>query len=527
MPGKQYGDSVIAKCFTMGMVSKKIVAPAWIVPANTPVYASHNGYLRIFTSGGNDEGNDACWIDGGSYSSSYFNVYFNVANNQYVYTGQLIGKVIPRKDTSFLYFAIRKAPPVQPMMKRQMLPIISDRECHCYLDPLFPEYFIDPMDLRILWEYNDTEPETKLKVNIKPSWIGEWSFNKGITWHKSGEEISGLPIKYYKIIFKNHSNWQAPLPIDFKATQSQKDLNISVNYYPEKISDALLKEANSRLMDSSSLLLALDSVRKNAYDSSYQNLKSVIYNAFRDSLNSKISKIESEQESAKFNNKILYIVGPLALLLGLVLIIFYFQYHKLKKQKRYVEDLQKELHHRVRNNLGIISGLIDASAVKNETSIPVKDLEARVKSISFVHEQLYQQDNITALNLQNFLETLCSNLIKTYASNKNINYTIDAPLMIETKLATQLALVVAESITNSLKHGSISNQPIELNIKAALTEDKKIKMVVKDNGNGFPNNYDFKSPKSYGIQMMKGLIKQMKGEIQFKNQNGAIVEFSF
>ena len=68
LAGKNWGDSVLGSCATLGKVMKRVVAPAYIVPANTPIYATHSGYIRIFTSGGNDETNDADWIDGGSFS---------------------------------------------------------------------------------------------------------------------------------------------------------------------------------------------------------------------------------------------------------------------------------------------------------------------------------------------------------------------------------------------------------------------------------------------------------------------------
>ena len=189
--------------------------------------------------------------------------------------------------------------------------------------------------------------------------------------------------------------------------------------------------------------------------------------------------------------------------------------------------MQKELHHRIRNNLAIISGLIDASVVNGDTTIPSKDLEARIKSISFVHEQLYQQDDVTKLNLQNFVEKIIDNLIITYGYGVKVNYEIDAFLLIETRMATQLALIIAELLTNCLKHGVRKDSNLKLFVTAKLLPDKKIELIIKDNGAGYPLDFISKKGFNYGLKMVIGLVKQIKGEIQFSNIEGSCTRIIF
>ncbi|MBX9782609.1 MAG: ATP-binding protein [Chitinophagaceae bacterium] len=526
LKGKEWGDSTIRNCAGYGPVIHRRVAPGYVLQANTPIYASHSGILRIFTTGGNDEPNDACWIDGEDFSTAYYHVYFTVSSNKYVYAGQRIGTVIPRKDTTFFYYGIRQAKPVQPIMKRVGLPVKGEKDCSCYIDPIFPEYFVNPTDWHLHWEYNETEPSTTIKVNISPSWVGKWSFDNGKTWLSGGEAVSGLPQKYYKIIFRDRSEWGAPIPIEINSSDAKNDFEFNVQYTKELSYNESVK-TNSSFIDSGEIYNIIDSVKKESYDSSYNNLKRVIYRTFQDSLTSKISKIELEQQKTQNYNKALFIIMPLALLLSIALVIAYFQYKRLKKEKKQIVELQKELHHQVRNNLGIISGLIDASVDSKSNDISLKDLESRIQSISFIHEQLYQKEDITKINLQEFIETLCSNLSKTYQTTNKIFFNINAHLLIETKLATQLALTLSELITNCIKHGGVNLNELAISVSAKKLKNDKISISVSDNGKGFPENFEHPQKGSYGINMIKGLLKQMNGTVIFKNNNGSFSEIIF
>lgn len=214
------------------------------------------------------------------------------------------------------------------------------------------------------------------------------------------------------------------------------------------------------------------------------------------------------------------------ILLGLFIIALIFRCLKIKRQKRILVELQKELHHRISNNLGVISAFINTAVRDRDKIISAKDLESRIESISLIHEQLYQQKDVTKLNLHEFLQKLCDNLIRVYHPNKNTVYDINVPLKIKTKLASPIALVITEIITNSLKHGSLSGIDLKVSIEAKLST-QRIQMTIADNGKGFMQDFNLSNPSSYGIQMIKGLIKQIKGEIKFYNNNGATVQLIF
>ncbi|MBN8675319.1 MAG: hypothetical protein J0L56_14400 [Chitinophagales bacterium] len=525
--GKEWGDSVLSKCAGVGTIFWKRVAPGYVLEPGTPIYAAHSGILRVHTTGGNPEPYDACWIDGENISTAYFHIYPSAYSTQYVYAGQRIGTVIPRKDTTYMYFSIRMAKPIHPTMKRGSLPLTGDKDCLCYIDPVWPEYFVNPTEWAINWDYNDSEPKTTLSVNITPSWLGKWSFDNGKTWLKSGESVNGLPQKYYKIIFKDIPEWDTPVPLEISSTDAKSNYSFTVTYQLQiKEKTFPIQQAQSSIIDSNQLFNLLDSTKEAAYDSSYQALRNVIYNTFNDSPKSKISKIEDDQKRSAYKDRILFTVLPISLLLGIGLILGYFQYVKIKKQKKYVENLQKELHHRVRNNLGIITALIDEANKNPGSAIQTKDLEARINSISFVHELLYQQDDTTVLNLQSFLEKLCDHLISSYSSHKKTLCEINAHISIPAEQSTQLALIIAELITNSLKHGKKGNGILKIKINSEIINNK-IKIIVADNGVGFIDFFKSSKSGNYGILMVKGLVKQINGNVRFYNNEGAIAEFTF
>ncbi|MDE3145225.1 MAG: hypothetical protein KGL19_13800, partial [Bacteroidota bacterium] len=514
--GRDWGDSTLSKCPSYGPVYWKRVAPAYIVERGTAIYAAHSGILRVFTSGGSPESNDACWIDAGNMSTAYFFLYCSVATNQYVYAGQRIGTVMPRSDTAFIYFSIRMSKPMTPTMARASIPAAGDKNCMCYIDPVWPEYFVNPAEWRIYWYYNDSEPRTKISVNISPSWVGKWSFDNGQTWLNSGETVTGLPQKYYKIIFNERAKWKTPLPIEIEATDTKSDFDLLATYENENMSSDTAKK---NMIDSAVFLKAIDSVKRSP--------SKISFDAIEDSFNNKLDKLEINQQKAESATKISLLFIALFTIAVVAGILLFFQFKKIKEQKRYVEDLHKELHHRIRNNLGIIAALIDASDTTGNRASSVKDLENRIQSISLVHEQLYQHDDVTKLHLQEFLEKIGDNVINAYKKDAHVKYTVDASLIIETKLATQLALVIVELITNSLKHGINGQEILQIHISAKLLENKKIAITYNDNGIGFPKDFDAAKSTGYGLQMINGLIKQMQGKITYSNNNGAYVEFIF
>ncbi|MGB9980212.1 histidine kinase dimerization/phosphoacceptor domain -containing protein [Methanobacterium sp.] len=200
------------------------------------------------------------------------------------------------------------------------------------------------------------------------------------------------------------------------------------------------------------------------------------------------------------------------------------------------ELLLREIHHRVKNNLQIISSLLNLQIpyIKDEQSIEFfKESQNRVKSISMVHEKLYQSKNLDKIDFGSYISNIVTNLFQTYDVNQNIieyNLSLDnVELNIETSIPC--GLIITELITNSIKHafpaaeshGSSSGK-IEVKL---YPENEKFTLVIKDNGIGIPKDLNFKNTKSLGLQLVNLLINQVDGFIKLNREKGTEFRIEF
>jgi two-component sensor histidine kinase len=203
----------------------------------------------------------------------------------------------------------------------------------------------------------------------------------------------------------------------------------------------------------------------------------------------------------------------------------------IKKSLHEKEYLLKEIHHRVKNNLQIISGIIELQKLNiNDNTIKVilEDGQARIKSIALVHQILYQSNNFDKINFKTFLNELI-NAIQTSYQSKYDDLIFEKKIdIIDLNLNTSisLGLIINEIITNSIKHGLIKERKKVISI-IFLRNNKNLDLIIKDNGPGFDNTVLNYKTNSIGIDLIKGLTKQIEGKVTFSNNNGAQVMITF
>jgi len=196
------------------------------------------------------------------------------------------------------------------------------------------------------------------------------------------------------------------------------------------------------------------------------------------------------------------------------------------------ELLLREIHHRVKNNLQIISSLLNLQIpyIKDKESIEFfKESQNRVKSISMVHEKLYQSKNIDKIDFGDYISNIVTNLFQTYDVDQDIieyNSSLDnIKLNIETSIPC--GLIITELITNSIKH-AFSNTEKKGKIWVKLNSDHgKFTLIIKDNGTGFPEDMDFKNMESLGLQLVDLLVDQVNGSIELNRKNGTEFKIEF
>jgi len=195
---------------------------------------------------------------------------------------------------------------------------------------------------------------------------------------------------------------------------------------------------------------------------------------------------------------------------------------KLKFALKEKEVLLKEIHHRVKNNLQLISSLLNLQAnyVKDETTIECfKNSQARIRSMAIVHEQLYHNNAFSSIDLKDYVTKLSENLSASY-SNSKIRLKVDCEeILINIEDAINVGLLVNELVLNALKHAFKLKKEGSVLVSLKLWDEKLI-ISVKDDGDGLPHNFDVANTSTFGMQLVSALIRQMSGEMTVKNKIG-------
>jgi len=363
-------------------------------------------------------------------------------------------------------------------------------------------------------------PETSLNVNIEPGGAGKWSFDNGVTWLSGGDKISGLPFGYYKIIFKSEYGYTSPSSIQVKTTTSNKDFVATVKYIPDytilkKPEAELLREADQKKMNDA-MALAVDSMSEII---SAGDKTALLRNSIIDSLNNRFTKIETIQKETFFFTRLFKYILPILILAILFTIILLFQNNKIRRQKRYLENLQKEQHHRVHNSLGLVSSLINK--YKNNIS-PEKlaDIDNSIVAISTVHRQLYKGGDLESVDFQPIVEHIANSLLGQREMSNNIAVKIAAETIVPQQQSTTLALMFNELFTNSLKYAFQDRADKEISL--IVTKQKgQISFLYRDNGKGYTDNFLRQKTTGFGRVLLEGLANQLRAKINFYNENGA------
>jgi PAS domain S-box-containing protein len=197
---------------------------------------------------------------------------------------------------------------------------------------------------------------------------------------------------------------------------------------------------------------------------------------------------------------------------------------RMEQSLKEKEVLLKEVHHRVKNNMQVISSILNlqSSYVSDEYTLALlKESQNRIKTMAYIHESLYQNKSFTSVNFSDYIYTLCSNIIHSYSvDQEKIELKLNLEKMnlsLDNSIPT--GLIVNELITNTLKHAFKSQEKgrVTINLKS---ENNIVYLEVKDNGSGFDPNIDFKNTNSLGLQLVNTLVDQIDGKLIYKSEQG-------
>ena len=194
--------------------------------------------------------------------------------------------------------------------------------------------------------------------------------------------------------------------------------------------------------------------------------------------------------------------------------------------------LLREIHHRVKNNMQILSSMIRLQTRRAESAElreVLAESEARIRSMGLLHEKLYQSDSVSTIDVEGYLRSLTNELMRM---NTRQSSKVDLKLAvhgIQMGLDTALpcGLIVTELISNSMKYAFPDGRPGAILISVSRTNDGEYSLIVWDNGIGVPEGFDISKAKSLGLRLVTMLSAQLNGQLHVSGQRGTRVEIRF
>jgi two-component sensor histidine kinase len=307
-------------------------------------------------------------------------------------------------------------------------------------------------------------------------------------------------------------------------------------YYLNQAYEALA-EAYSKLGEFDKAYLALEK---------YISLKDSIFTAKSDQ---RISLLQTEFDVAlkeetikhqgikiKQQHTLQTLISIISGLLLLMLAILFITYRKnkikntlLNKQNKEKEFLIKEIHHRVKNNLEIVSSLLALQSVKlkdAKTFSAIQESQNRVLSMSLIHQRLYQGEHLASIEMKAYLINLGEHILDSFGVDNNVSFNCEMdPLELDVDTAVPLGLIVNELLTNSLKYAFPNNKKGNIIIRLEKKDKNRLFLEVLDNGVGA--DLEKIQGTGFGFQLVHLLTQQLNGKMEKNTSNGYHFKFEF
>ena len=224
------------------------------------------------------------------------------------------------------------------------------------------------------------------------------------------------------------------------------------------------------------------------------------------------------------------ILGILLVLIGVV-----FTVRANKSIGRWEEALHEkdvllaEIHHRVKNNMAVISGMLELESMNGDNADrALRESRDRIKSMAMIHEKLYQSDSFSDIDLAVYLEELAEYICSTYIGHQKkitVETNFDA-VQLNINQAVPVGLIINEIMANAIEHGFQGKDSGTITVAVHKIEEK-VQIQISDDGNGLPADVDFTSSDSTGSAIVGALIQQIDGDLTIENDGGLKVKLVF
>ncbi len=201
----------------------------------------------------------------------------------------------------------------------------------------------------------------------------------------------------------------------------------------------------------------------------------------------------------------------------------------LRTSLREKDILLKEVHHRVKNNMQIISSLLflQSSYVRDAYDVDLfRESQLRVKSMAMVHERLYRSEDLSSIEFSDYVQTIADELLASYSRPGIELRTRVDDIRFGVDIAIPCGLLITELVTNAIKHAFPDGRGGHIDIEGT-SEDEIMHLTVKDDGVGYPAHVDFSGGETLGVMLIKGLTEQLEGTITVDRSHGSQVAITF
>lgn len=306
----------------------------------------------------------------------------------------------------------------------------------------------------------------------------------------------------------------------------RRNLELKIQLYQR------LGEYNTALVYSLRLMQVKDSLLNEEISESLSRLQ-VVYETEKKEQQITLLNQEKEVSAARLEVNQIWIyslVGGIVLVF-IILILGFRQYQLTQCNKKHTEVLLDELHHRVKNNLQILSSIITLQAEQliDESALQaLRNSEARINAMSLIHRQLYKKGRSREIHLREYISELVAYLSRSHGFDEhslNVNLKIDHHLKMDIDKAIPIGLMMNELVTNVFKYAFKGVPSPHLEITARVNSASQLVLTIRDNGVGIQAEHQDKDG-GFGIKMVKSLLKELKGELSLNSDKGTIIELT-
>ncbi len=195
------------------------------------------------------------------------------------------------------------------------------------------------------------------------------------------------------------------------------------------------------------------------------------------------------------------------------------------------ELLLREVHHRIKNNMNTIKGLLSLQLLseKNpDAAASLREAENRVQSIIMLYERLYVSENFRELPVKDYIESLCEMIISSFNNSGKVRFSTSIDdFVLSIQILTSLGIIINELITNAMKHAFTGRESGELSLLMKLNSGT-VTVILRDNGRGIPDNVEMNRSTGFGLELTGMLVEQIGGRIRIERGEGTniILEFN-